>query len=161
MKKIAYILRTYPCPSETFIQREIAQLRKQGLEISVFAAEGRTRNFVPTQDLTVYYRPSVFSLSAAWSIIYTMLRHPIRLMMLTVLVVKLLVICPKEAKTMLVNFHTICFFAKTAKKLYSQHIHACFLSWPACIGFGISILTKLPLSISAHARDIFVEGGAN
>ena len=160
MKKIAYILRTYPCPSETFIQREITQLRKQGLEISVFAAEGRTGDSVPTQDLAVYYRPSVFSLSAAWSIIYTMLRHPVRLMMLAISVVKLLVICPKEAKTILVNFHAICFFARTAKKQYSQHIHACFLSWPSCIGLGISTLTKLPLSISAHARDIFVEGGA-
>ncbi|MHC4397189.1 MAG: glycosyltransferase family 4 protein [Planctomycetota bacterium] len=158
--KIAYILTTYPCPSETFIQREITQLKEKGFEITVFASEGKAGESVRIQDLPVYYRPSLFSPSAVWSIIFTTLRHPVRLVKLTVLMVRLLVICSKEAETILVNFHTICFFAKTSKKQYSQHIHACFLSWPACIGLGVSTLTELSFSISAHARDIFVEGGA-
>jgi len=160
MKKIAYILTTYPCRSETFIQREMTQLKRQGFEITAFVSGGRTGDPVPTQDFVVYYRPSVFSLSAVWSIIYTALRHPVRLIQLIVYIVKLLVICLREAKTVLVNFHTICFFARTAEKQYSQHIHACFLSWPACIGLGVSTLTELPFSISAHARDIFIEDGA-
>lgn len=160
MKKITYILTTYPCPSETFIQREITQLKKKGFEITVFASDGKVGESVPIQDLCVYYRPSLFSSSAVWSIICTALRHPVRLVKLAVLIARLLVISPKEAVTILFNFHTICFFTRMAKKQYSQHLHACFLSWPACIGLGVSFLTKLPFSIAAHARDIFVEGGA-
>jgi colanic acid/amylovoran biosynthesis glycosyltransferase len=160
MKKIAYILTTYPCPSETFIQREITQLGKQGFEITVFASEGKIGKSAPEQNARVYYGPSMVSPFAAWSIICTMLKHPVRLVNLTVLMARLLLICPKEAITVLANFHTICFFARTVEKQHSRHIHACFLSWPACIGLGISTLTKLPLSISAHARDIFVEAGA-
>ena len=158
--KIAYVLTTYPCPSETFIQREITQLKEKGFDIAVFASEGKAEEFLPIQDLHVYYRPSLFYPSAVWSIISTALRGPFRLVKLTVLMIRLLVICPKEAGTIFVNFHTICFFAKIAKKQYSQHIHACFLSWPACIGLCVSTLTGLPFSISAHAKDVFVEVGA-
>jgi glycosyltransferase involved in cell wall biosynthesis len=160
MKKIVYILTTYPCPSETFTQRELTQLHKLGFVITVFAANGRTMNSAPKQNVPVYYRPSFLSLSAAWSIIRTALRHPARLVKLTVLMAKLLFICPKEAIMLFANFHTVCFFAKAAKNQHAEHIHACFLSWPACIALGVSTLTKLPFSIATHARDIFVEGGA-
>jgi colanic acid/amylovoran biosynthesis glycosyltransferase len=47
-----------------------------------------------------------------------------------------------------------------AKKQHCEYLHSCFLSRPASIGLGVSTLTKLPFSIAAHARDIFVEGGA-
>jgi colanic acid/amylovoran biosynthesis glycosyltransferase len=159
--KIAYVLTTYPCPSETFIQREIKQLKKKGFDISVFASESKAEESLPIQDLHVYYRPSLFYPSAVWSIISTALKGPFRLVKLTVLMIRLLVICPKEAGAIFVNFHTICFFAKIAKKEHTQHIHACFLSWPACIGLCVSTLTGLPFSISAHARDIFIEHGAS
>ena len=160
MKKLSYILTAYRRPSETFIQREITQLGKQGFEIVVFAAEGGVGETTPRQDANVYYRASVFSPVAVWSIISIVLRHPVRLAKLIILIIRLLFVCPKEAAIVFVNFHAICFFASSIEKQYVQHIHACFLSWPACIGLGVSILTELPLSISAHARDIFVEGGA-
>ncbi|HPS55909.1 MAG TPA: glycosyltransferase family 4 protein, partial [Sedimentisphaerales bacterium] len=159
MKKIAYILTTYPCPSETFIQREITQLKKLGFEIAVFAISGKNEKLLPMQNKNVYYRPSFFSLSAALAIVCTVLKHPVRLLKAAALVIRLLISSPKEAATALFNFHTICFFARTAEELHIRHIHACFLSWPACIGLGVSTLTKLPFSITAHARDIFVESG--
>ena len=158
--KIAYLLTTYPCPSETFIQHEITQLEKFGLEITVFAADGKAAESLPGQGLDVHYRPPFLYLSAVWAIICTVLRHPFGLIKLTALVTKLLFICPKDGLTVLFNFHTICFYAKAMQKEHIEHIHAGFLSWPACIALGVSILTKLPVSIAAHARDIFVEAGA-
>jgi len=160
MKKIAYILTSYPCPSETFIQREISQLKKQGFEISVFAAEGKVRNSSFRQNAQVHYRPPLFSFIAVWSIACVVLRHPVRFLKFSVLLIRLLCNCPKEALILLFNFHTVCFFTKAAQKKPIEHIHACFLSWPGCIGLGVSTMTNLPLSIAAHARDIFVEGGS-
>ena len=160
MKKIAYILTTYPCPSETFIQREITQMEKLGLEIVIFAASGKAEKPVPGQDVSIYYRPPFFSPSALWAITCTVLGHPFRTAKMVVLVVRLLFICPKEAATVFFNLHTICFFSRKTEDLSIQHVHACFLSWPACIALGVSILTKLPISVAAHARDIFVEAGA-
>jgi glycosyltransferase involved in cell wall biosynthesis len=44
---------------------------------------------------------------------------------------------------------------------FISHVHAYFLSWPAIIGLGLStVANRRSLSISAHARDIFVEHGA-
>jgi len=158
--KITYILTTYPCPSETFIHREITQLERQGIEITIFAAGGKATESLPGQDATVYYRPSFLSLSAIGVIMHIVLWHPVRVAKTVILAVRLLFVCPNEAAIIFFNFHTICFFANKIEKLSIEHLHACFLSWPACIALGVSTLTKLPISIAAHARDIFVEAGA-
>ena len=38
MMNIAYLMPTYPMPSQTFIRREIAALEAQGLRVQRFAA---------------------------------------------------------------------------------------------------------------------------
>lgn len=158
--KTAYILTTYPSLSETFIQREITQLKRQGLDITVFASSGKAAKPLPGQYTEVYYKPSYFSFAAVWAVIATFIKHPVRLAKTAALIIKLLFTCPKEAGIIFFNFHTICFFAAKIEKLFIQHIHAGFLSRPACIALAVSGLAKLPFSISAHARDIFVEAGA-
>jgi len=159
MEKIAYILTTYPCQSETFIQREITQLGKQGFEITIFASKSHETEKSNQKQTNICYQPALLSLSSFWSIIYTISRHPLRFVNLVILVIKLLSASKQEASIILFNLHAICFFANTIRKARIEHIHACFLSRPASIALGISILTKLPFSIAAHARDIFVEGG--
>lgn len=159
-KTIAYILTTYPCLSETFAQREITQLQKQGFEVIVFAADGKVAQPMSNQKITTCYRPVFLSFDALWSVVRVCIRHPALVLKTAVLFVKLLFVCPSEALVLCGNIHTICFFARVTEKRNVSHIHAYFLSWPACIGLGLSILTKLPLSISAHARDIFIENGA-
>lgn len=159
MKKIVYILTAYPCPSETFAAREIYQLRKQGFEISIFAAKSKGEESTFIQSMPVYYRPTFLSFNSVLSIVSLCLGHPVRLLKFIALLVKLLFTCPKDAITVLANFHTVCFFTQIAKRQHIEHIHAYFLSWPACIALGTSILAKLPFSIAAHSRDIFVEKG--
>jgi len=61
---------------------------------------------------------------------------------------------------MMGNIHTIGFFAKHIDRQAISHIHAYFLSWPACIGMATALVAQKEFSISAHARDIFVEKGA-
>jgi glycosyltransferase involved in cell wall biosynthesis len=62
--------------------------------------------------------------------------------------------------SLICNIHTIGFFAKHLDHEAISHIHAYFLSWPAVIGLALSVTTGRSLSISAHARDIFIEHGA-
>ena len=50
--KIAYLLDTFPSPTETFIAREIAALRRRGFEITIFAinaGEGAHEFILPTR----------------------------------------------------------------------------------------------------------------
>jgi colanic acid/amylovoran biosynthesis glycosyltransferase len=160
VKKIAYILAKYPCSSESFVQREIAQLQKQGFKIFVFATDWDFTHDSSNKKVRTYYRPAVISFAAVWSIICITVRHPVSILKIIVSFFQLLFICPSDALTLLGNVHTICFFARTVEKEKISHIHAYFLSWPACIALGLSKLTRVPFSIAAHARDIFVESGA-
>lgn len=158
--KIAYILTTFPCPSELFALREIDGLRKQGFDITVFAARGSHSTQIDTEQLEISYRPHCFSIEAFASFGYMTVKYPLFLLTLCWLILNVVRVCPREAVTLIDNIHTICYFACQIKWRNISHIHAYFLNWPACIGMALSKITNTPFSIAAHARDIFVERGA-
>jgi glycosyltransferase involved in cell wall biosynthesis len=87
-------------------------------------------------------------------------KYPSAYIKLLLLILRLIISSPREATSLAGNIHTIAYFAKHLDREEIAHIHAYFLSWPAIIGLAISVVTGLPFSISAHARDIFVEQGA-
>jgi colanic acid/amylovoran biosynthesis glycosyltransferase len=158
--KIGYILTTFPCRSETFVNREIESMSILGFDISVFAAENQQYAYKCNSATNTFYRPSLFSAQAFLSIGYLSFRYPLALGKLLCLVLKFIRICPREAVSLICNVHTISFFAKHLDHKAISHIHAYFLSWPAVIGLALSVTTGRSLSISAHARDIFIEHGA-
>lgn len=154
MLRIVYILTTYPCRSETFIERQIQALQKHGIDIIVLAAEHNSIN--RTQPSRTFYRPK-FSLFEMFKYV---IRHPFSLLKLLILFFKFLFTCPREAAVVVGNIHTIFYFIGIVEKLNINHIHSGFLSWPACIGLAVAKLSSRTFSISAHSRDIFVECGA-
>lgn len=156
--KIGYILTTFPCQSETFAAREIEELRKLGLDIVVFAAAGQQNEQAAIPK--VFYRRYLLSLNAVLSICYIAVKYPLAVARLACLVFKLIPLCPREAISLIGNLHTLALFARHFDREGISNIHAYFLSWPACIGLGLAAVTNRSLSISAHARDIFVEHGA-
>ncbi|MCX5637283.1 MAG: glycosyltransferase family 4 protein [Planctomycetota bacterium] len=157
--KIGYILTTFPCLTETFAAQEIECLRKLGFDITVFAAAGQRHTQLCRETLKVIYRPSLFSADAVLSIGYISVKYPLALVKLFCLILKLVGSYPREAVTLIGNLHTIGFFAKHLDHEAISHVHAYFLSWPATIGLALCIATGKTFSISAHARDIFVEHG--
>lgn len=158
--KLAYILSTFPCGSEIFAAREIAALRKQGFAVAVFAAVGEDVPAFLRVPSRLVYRPRLFSLEALDGLVYTLIRHPAGILRLLRLLIGLLNESPREAKTVAANLHTIGVFARACDREGLHHIHAYFLSWPACIGLAVAAVTGAGLSIAAHARDVFVECGA-
>ena len=158
--KVGYILTTFPCRTETFAAREMRSLTASGLNITVFAAAGEKH--VPSQGegWSVFYRPPRLSAKALLSIGYLLSRYPMALGKLLRLVLRLMSECPREAVSLMGNIHTVAFFARYFDAREISHIHAYFLSWPAIIGLALAAVTGRPFSISAHARDIFVEHGA-
>ena len=88
------------------------------------------------------------------------MRYPLALGRLLYLAIELIRACPHEAIFLIGNLHTIGFFARNFDRQEISHIHAYFLNWPAIIGLALSVVTGRSYSISAHARDIFVEHGA-
>ena len=156
--KVGYILTTFPCRTETFAIREIDGLRKSGFAITVFGVVGQRP--VCADTIKVFYRPKLFSIETLLSISHLSFKYPRALKILIYLVFKLIRTCPREAVSLIGNIHTIGFFAKHLDNEAISHIHAYFLSWPSTIAMALSTITRRSFSISAHARDIFVEHGA-
>ena len=158
--RVGYILTTFPCRTETFAAREMEGMAASGLGITVFAAAGEQHIHTCVEAPDVLYRPSRFSAEALLSTGYLLGRYPLALGRLLCLALKLMAECPREAVSLIGNIHTVAFFAKHFDTRAISHVHAYFLSWPSVIGLALSVATDRPFSISAHARDIFVERGA-
>ena len=157
--KIGYLLTTYPSNSETFIAREMDHLRQRGVRITVFAAGGGPVSRPGQGEFPVFYRPARISKAAALSILRLLVRYPRGMASLLVHILRTMAVCPREALTIAANLHTLGCFAGQMECESIQHVHACFMSWPATIALAISIATGRSFSIGAHARDVFVEGG--
>jgi glycosyltransferase involved in cell wall biosynthesis len=158
--KIGYILTTFPNRAETFAAGEIESLRKLGFRIVLFAANAQMHVRQRAETVRTFYRPTLLSLDSVTSIGYMLVGYPLAFGKLICLILKLMRVCPREAISLAGNLHTVCFFARSLDHEGISHIHAYFLNWPATIGLALSVITGRPFSISAHARDIFVEHGA-
>lgn len=158
--KIGYIFTTFPSQSEIFAVREIEGLAKSGFDITVLAASPPINANKNPKVIKILYRPAFFSQDTFTSVVYILTTSPLAVIKLLGLILELIWLSPREAMLITGNLHTICFFAKYLHQQHIAHIHAYFLSWPACIGLSLAKITNLPFSIAAHARDIFVERGA-
>ena len=158
--RVAYITGTFPSHTESFIAREISGLCQSGFELVVFAARRDRGPHLTTPSIPVYYRPPRWSVDVWRSTLGLLISCRGRLLALFHLLCTLLLAHPREAITLLANLHTLGFFIRCMDREKIDHVHACFLSWPGCLGTAISRMTGRTLSISAHARDIFVEHGA-
>ena len=129
MKKIAYILFSYPKGSETFIKDEINELRKHN-EVTIFS--------MMTPELkengVVYGKKS---------------KNVKKIMKWTKRLAR------KSWKD--IKFiPTALFFSNIIKNNY-DHIHTYFCASTATVSYIVSRETKTPFSFSAHSRDLFVK----
>jgi len=129
--KIAYLLDTYPSPTETFIAREIAALRRRGFEIEIFAlhAGAGAQRVLPVS--------GVARATGAVERIFT-----------------------QGARPMYWKKMGAAWWRDAERRGLMQgvlHIHAGWASHPAFIALGASEASGLPWSFSGHARDLFVE----
>jgi glycosyltransferase involved in cell wall biosynthesis len=154
-KKILIFVPEFPRLTETFIQREISGLIALGnIEVTVFSLRKAPGELLANISGHVSYRKlNAFLLFKAW--IYFLLKDPRKIV--------------RIAKSFL-SFKEngfagdLLFFAKSVGYAYlflqnhPDHIHANFMSWPSTMAMIASQLLDIPYSISAHAKDVMVEG---
>jgi len=110
--KIAYLLDTFPSPTETFIAREIEALRRRGFSIEVFAFNaGEGARTIP-QSLAQKLSPR------RWDLV-----------------------------------------GRALDVLGFDHVHAGWANHLADVARAAAHWANIPWSFSAHARDLWVEGG--
>jgi glycosyltransferase involved in cell wall biosynthesis len=138
--KIACVVDTFPRKSELFIQREIDELRREGAEVEVFSV-CRPDHIDPQ---TVYLPPRkiIPSLTCACIFARMFALHPY------------LFIARTLRSRAAAELARLVFDGKF------DTIRAHFLGVASTLGLAASKISGIPLTVFAHARDVFVDGEA-
>jgi glycosyltransferase involved in cell wall biosynthesis len=153
IKRIVYFVPEFPRLTETFIAREVEELSKSdGLEIRVLSLKKASGTVSPeVVAITVYRRLGLIVLFRSLPLL---VKYPARV---------------KEAFSLLSRDKSKSFFqrayflmkalgySRIFSELSPDHIHVHFLSDTSTLAMLVSVILDLPFSVSAHAKDIFVE----
>ena len=154
-KKVAYVLDSFPCLSETFILQEIQELERQGLFLFLFSlSEPVLREY---KKVAWDGRAAITYIShqSRWSLlamaIHRCLRNPWRF--LNTFIALLTRYHPRCALGYLLNS---AYLARQLECEGITHIHAHYATEPASVAQALHWLTGISYSFTAHAYDIYV-----
>lgn len=157
---LGYLLKAYPRLSETFILNEMLLLEKLGFTLHIFAMrnpdEVQTHDQLEDVQAEVSYIPdeirrfalwrsnALLALSRIryWHTLWSAFGHSIW----------------QKHSAPLKRFVQAAFWVQQYhRKTPINHLHAHFCNDPTSVAFFINQLCGMPFSVSAHAKDIFVE----
>jgi colanic acid/amylovoran biosynthesis glycosyltransferase len=163
VRRIAYILDCYPVYSETFILREILELKRQGYDVQVLArfntAQHENLGEVVHDEAQhfmhqVYYfsKPGteMSRIQKALLHLYFFLGSPVRY-------VRALRFAYSKGRLTAWHFKQAVIYALKLQRSGVGHIHAHYALESAKWAMLISMLTGIPYSFTVHAHDIFIE----
>ena len=152
--RVAVMVDKYPCLSESFIRRELTCLASLGFTLVVLTcspASRSDRSLLPESPFTVFH-PDAHARRGG--------RHHVRLVVeLLRELPRALTLFPKGLRGAAAACRAASAAAAIRLALESwkpDWLHAHFLAMPAAAACLLSQRLNVPLSISAHARDIFV-----
>ncbi len=159
-KKIAYISSSFPVLTETFIIREVEELRRKGVDVEVFSLKspqlkGTLQSNTKFLIETTHYYPYILSFRVLNALIYYFVKKPatsceILAKIITthisspLLLLKTIAIIPKSFA-----------IAKTLKEMGMTKVHAHWATIPTTVAWIISELNGCDFTFTAHAWDIF------
>jgi glycosyltransferase involved in cell wall biosynthesis len=154
---IAYILKMYPRFSETFILNEILELERQGVDIRIYSLrkpdDGRFHANLARVRASVTYLPEylppeagrVFAANRALA-----QANPRRYGQV------LLYALSRRKLPALKRFFQAGLIADHLRAQPAEHLHAHFASSATQAALFVHLLTGIPYSFTAHAKDIFL-----
>jgi colanic acid/amylovoran biosynthesis glycosyltransferase len=159
--RVAYLGRILPVLSETFVVREIAALRRLGLEVKVFSlhppdagvCHPEVPDLVREVEVLVQPRNPLFWLSHLWFA----LRFPGRYFACLYRYVLGADEPWRTRRRYLSYFLVAPFLAWRLRRVGSQHLHAHFANAPASVALMAAALAGTSFSFTAHAYDIFID----
>jgi glycosyltransferase involved in cell wall biosynthesis len=153
---IAYLLKRYPRLSETFILHEILELERQGMALQVFSLLNPEEQLVHAEVASV--RAPVRYLPAGVRAIRPILgahlallrRAPGRYLAVAVTMARGL-----RQGSDVKDFVRAGWLAGELERAGITHLHAHFAHNPAAVAHFVHLLTGMPYSVTAHAKDIY------
>jgi glycosyltransferase involved in cell wall biosynthesis len=156
--RIAYLLKGYPRLSETFILQEILGLERHGIPLQLYSIIDPKEDMVhpsvgEVQSHVCYLHSddargtqASFERSQKW----LLKRHPLRLLQVWLYV--------SFKRRHLLTFQRLLEAGRLAQLLVEQDVqwlHAHFAHGPTSVADFVHLLTGIPFSFSAHAKDIY------
>ncbi len=158
MARIAYLLKTFPRLSETFILNEILGLESLGISIDIFSlkrpAEERAHASVARVRAGVTYLPSL--LPDPLDALRCLLAHAVLFVTSPVRDLKTLNLFVRVQKSRVKDLAQAGFLAHSLQRKGITHLHAHFANVPASVAELVQRLTGIPYSFTAHAKDIYL-----
>lgn len=157
--RVAYLVVMFPCYSETFVLREIRELMRRGVEVTVLSLRGFSERIMDEDARPVlprtWYSPYLFSLGLLCANIYYMAKRPRVYAGIIGFLLAELYRHPRELLKSAALFPKSVYFARRCARGDIRHIHAHFANYPGTAAYIISRLTGIPFTMTAHAHDIF------
>jgi glycosyltransferase involved in cell wall biosynthesis len=156
--RIAYLLKTFPRLSETFILNEILGLESLGVSIEIFSlkrpAEERAHASVAKVRARVNYIPSL--LPNPLGAFRCLLAHVLLFLTRPALYLRTLRFFVTVQKSRLKDLAQAGFLARSLQRHGITHLHAHFANVPTSVGELVRCFTGIPYSFTAHAKDIYL-----
>lgn len=158
-KKIAYILSQFPETHETFILREIVELKKNNIELRIFSLKkcnDKVIHPLAQEFLNQTHYSSLISLPVIKALFFFIWRKPITCFKLIAYLIKNNISSLEFLIKSLGIFPISLYYAKLIASMNITHIHAHWATIPTTSAIIISRVLDIPFSFTAHAWDIFL-----
>ena len=158
--RIAYILSKFPVFTETFIIREIREIRRRGIEVEVFSlksAEGDKSKHAEAEELRAgtHYIPFFFSLEVWQSVVYYLRTRPGVTLGMLGRIISRNISSPMTLLKSLAVMPKAMTIANRLRKMGIRRIHSHWATIPATASWIASALNDAEFTFTTHAWDIF------
>jgi glycosyltransferase involved in cell wall biosynthesis len=164
--RIAYLVKTFPRLSETFILNEVLELERQGLALEIFSikrpADERNHPSLARVQATVTYLPMLQAGCDVAEACQLILHNLLLLLQSPLRYLKAVAMFYREdetANTPPSKVRTLLqagYLALAMKRRKLKRLHAHFANIPTSVAELASIMTGAPYSFTAHAKDIYL-----
>jgi glycosyltransferase involved in cell wall biosynthesis len=150
-QKLLFLIPSFPVISETFIEREIAELyKRETFDIEVMSfKKGADFNYPELSKITNYLK--ITPKDIFFGKLYFLRKSPSLLLLSFIMAMR----NSRGVTTNAYIWLKSIGYAYRISKLEFDHLHAHFFSQPSTIGFFVALLLGKPFSLSGHAKDVF------
>lgn len=152
-KRLAYLVDEFPSPTEQFIANEIKEMQRIGFTVAVLSLRSK---YVEEQSFITYCR-KVNSWKLWRGFVRQLMQQPVQVLKGIQI---MLIANPKGGAIETLRAARSWFRAVDLMDQRSDfdHVHAHFMNTPTDVGISLATMLRLPVSFTAHARDLYVDG---
>jgi len=156
--KILYLLKKFPRLSETFILNEIMELERNDVKVIIFSLKQPNEEYV--QPAASAVQAQIHVLPDGWRRMTSLLpAHAVCLFQSPLRYLRTLYfVMGRKTPTAWRKFLAAPYIVRLARRSGVGHFHAHFASGPARQAKLASMLSGIPFSFTAHAKDLFWSG---